>query len=99
MKQHVVAIGDDEPVLVMEIIGDPFDESEEAFAPWRDVCAMLDVIWGPETLRSGVVPLVEKRLEGLQHESLVLFLDCLRHSILLRFTLPVCPFRKAHGSW
>src|SRR5438132_370764 len=75
-------------VRVMEIVGDPLDESEEAFAPWRDVCAMLDVIWGPETLRSGVVPLVEKRVESLQHESLVLFLDCLRHLILLRFTLP-----------
>jgi hypothetical protein len=57
----------------MEIVGDPLDKSEEAFAPWRDVCAMLDVIWGPETLRSGVVPLVEKSFERLQHERLVLF--------------------------
>ena len=56
--------------------------------PASNVRTVLNVVRRPETLRSGVVPLVEKRVESLQHESLVLFLDCLRHLILLRFTLP-----------
>jgi hypothetical protein len=61
---------------------------EKSLASGRNVRTVLNVVRRPETLRSGVVPLVEKRVESLQHESLVLFLDCLRHLILLRFTLP-----------
>src|SRR2546430_7782171 len=70
----------------MEAVGCALDQREEALASGRNVRAVLNVVRRPETLRSGVVPLVEKRFEGLQHESLILFLDCLRHFILLRHT-------------
>src|SRR6202171_5232651 len=71
----------------MEAVGCALDQREEALASRRNVRAVLNVVRRPETLRSGVVPLVEKRFESLQHESLILFLDCLRHFILLRSTL------------
>src|ERR1700694_3028900 len=69
----------------MEAVGCALDQREEALASRRNVRAVLNVVRRPETLRSCVVPLVEKRFEGLQHESLILFLDCLRHFILLRY--------------
>src|SRR5258706_14496316 len=68
----------------MEAVGCALDQREEALASRRNVRAMLNVVRRPETLRSGTVPLVEKCFESLQHESLILFLDCLRHFILLR---------------
>src|SRR5258707_9892261 len=71
----------------MEAVGCALDQREEALASRRNVRAMLNVVRRPETLRSGIVPLVEKCFESLQHESLILFLDCLRHFILLRHTL------------
>src|ERR1700730_6074504 len=72
----------------MEAVGCPLDQREEALASRRNVRAMLNVVRRPETLRSGIVPLVEKCFESLQHESLIPFLDCLRHFILLRHTPP-----------
>src|SRR5258708_21949105 len=68
----------------MEAVGCTLDQREEALASRRNVRAVLNVVRRPETLRSGVVPLVEKRFESLQHEGLIFFLDCLRHFILLR---------------
>src|SRR5258707_15519859 len=75
----------------MEAVGCALDQREEALASRRNVRAMLNVVRRPETIRSDVVPLVEKRFESLQHESLILFLDCLRHFILLLYT------RSKHG--
>src|SRR6202022_1871073 len=91
VEQHVVSVGDGKPVLVVEAARCALDQREEALASRRNVRAVLDVIRRPETLRSGVVPLVEKRFESLQHESLILFLDCLRPFILLRYTLQTRP--------
>src|SRR6202043_309916 len=88
VEEHVVAIGYGKPVLVVQSFRGPFDQGEKSLASGRNVRTVLNVVRRPETLRSGVVPLVEKRVESLQHESLVLFLDCLGHLILLRFTLP-----------
>src|ERR1700688_3827276 len=70
----------------MEAVGHALDQREEALASRRNVRAVLNVARRPETLRSGVVLLVEKRFEGFQHEGLILFLDCLRHFIFLRYT-------------
>jgi hypothetical protein len=84
VEQDVIAIGDGEPVLVAEIFGDPLDQGEEPLASGRNVGGVLNVARRPETLCGRVVPLVEKGLEGLQHEGFVLFLDRLRHLILLR---------------
>src|ERR1700722_18623317 len=83
-EQHVVAIGDGEPVLVAEIFWNSLDQGEKPLASGRNVGGVLNVVRRPETLRGRVVPLVEKGFEGFQHEGLILFLDRLRHLILLR---------------
>ena len=82
VKQHVVAIGDDKPILVTEVIGETFDHVEESLASGGNVRTVLNVIRRSETLRGDVIPLVEKRFKGVQHESLILFLDRLRHFVL-----------------
>src|ERR1700722_15578428 len=86
VEQHVVAIGDAEPVLVAEIFWNSLDQGEKPLASGRNVGGVLNVVRRPETLCGRVVPLVEKGFEGFQHEGLILFLDRLRHLILLRQT-------------
>src|SRR6202048_1215060 len=92
VEQHVVSVGDGKPVLVMEAVGCALDQREEALASRRNVRAVLNVVRRPETLRSGIVPFVEKRFESLQHEGLILLLDCPRHFTLLlhSFRPPTC---------
>src|ERR1700737_3832913 len=84
---------DDVPVLGKSAFLEAHDihHNPLPLASRGNVRAVLNVVRRPETLRSGVVPLVEKRFESLQHESLILFLDCLRHFILLRYTLQTRP--------
>src|SRR5258706_8446853 len=67
----------------MEAVGCALDQREEALASGRNVRAMLNVVRRPETLRSGVVPLVKQGVKGLQHKGLILFLNCLHYFILL----------------
>jgi hypothetical protein len=43
---------------------------------------VLNVVRRSKALGSGVIPPVKERFEGLQHESLILFLYRLRHFIL-----------------
>src|ERR1700681_522955 len=95
VEQHVVSVGHGKPVLVMQATGYALDQSEEALTSRRNVRAVLNVVRRPEALRSGVVPLVEKRFESLQHEGLILFVDCPRHFILLRYTSQTRPCGKA----
>jgi hypothetical protein len=86
MRDHVVALGDDELVLVFQRVWRRADQVEQAVAAGRDVGAVLDIAIRPETLGGDVVALVKKGFESLQHEGPILFLDCLRHVILLRYT-------------
>jgi hypothetical protein len=64
VEQHVVAIGDGKPVLIVETFGEPFDQGEESLASGRNVRAVLNVVRRPETLRGGLVPLVNIGSKG-----------------------------------
>src|SRR5262249_46484043 len=74
-----IAVGHDHPGLVLERRGEAPDEGEQALAAGRDVGAVLDVARRPEPLGRRVVAPVEQRVEGLQHEGLVLLLCGLTH--------------------
>src|SRR3984893_15586666 len=68
MEEHVVAIGNGEPVLVVQSFRRPFYQGEKSLASGRNVCTVLNVVWRPETLRGGVVALVEKGFKGVQDD-------------------------------
>ena len=59
MEHDIVAVGDDQRVLVMQLFRRGLDEFEEPLAPWRDMSTVLDIGGRPETLGRGVVPLVK----------------------------------------
>src|ERR1700694_4371873 len=56
------------PVLIAQSFRGPFDQGEKSLASGRNVRAVLNVVRRPETLRGGVVPLVEKSFEGVQDD-------------------------------
>src|ERR1700738_1587457 len=68
MEEHVVAIGNGEPVLVVQSFRGPFYQGEKSLPPGRNVRTVLSVVRRPETLRGGVVALVEKGFEGVQND-------------------------------
>src|SRR2546430_12869686 len=76
---HVVALGDDQLVLVFQRSGQRADQVEQSIAAGRNVGAVLEVAFRPEPLGGVVVPLVEQRVEGLEDERLVLFRCGLGH--------------------
>src|SRR6202022_424970 len=55
-------------VLVAQSFRGPFDQGQKALASGRNVRTVLNVVRRPETLRGGVVPLVEKSFEGVQDD-------------------------------
>src|ERR1700676_3867295 len=55
-------------VLVAQSFRSPFDQGEKSLASGRNVRTVLNVVRRPETLRGGVVALVEKGLEGVQDD-------------------------------
>src|SRR6202035_2508916 len=67
VEEHIVASGKGKPVLVVQSFRGLFDQGEKPLASGRNVRTVLNVVRRPETLRSGVVPLVEKRVESLAH--------------------------------
>src|SRR5262249_32433207 len=73
VRDHVVSLGDDQMVFVAERVGEAANKIEQAIAAWRDMGAMLDVALRPEALCGNIVALIEKRVEGFEHEGLVLF--------------------------
>src|SRR5260370_17419180 len=52
----------------MQSFRGPFDQGEKSLASGRNVRTVLNVVRRPETLRGGVVPLVEKGFEGVQDD-------------------------------
>src|ERR1700747_1082767 len=76
MEEHIVAIGNGKPVLVAQSFRCPFDQGEKSLASGRNVRTVLNVVRRPETLRGGVVPLVEKGLEGGQNNLHFVGHDC-----------------------
>ena len=55
---HVVALGDDQLVLVFQRDGQRADQVEQSIAAGRNVGAVLEVAFRPEPLGGVVVPLV-----------------------------------------
>jgi hypothetical protein len=72
MRDHVVALGDNELVFVFQRVGQRADQVEKPVSAGRDVGAVLDVAVRPETLGGVAVALVEQRVEGFENECLSL---------------------------
>jgi hypothetical protein len=92
VEQHVIAVGDDEPVLVTEGVGGRLDELEEAFAARRDMRAMLDVGRRPVALGGDVVPFVESVSKASKTNALfccsVVLMACLLSRSLISIIAP-----------
>ena len=73
MGDHVVPFGQDHVIFVAECIGKAANKVEQAIAARRNMGAVLDVAFRPEALRGSGVAFVEQRVEGFEHECLVLF--------------------------
>src|SRR5580692_9416982 len=63
MRYDVIAIGDDELVLIVQRLRRRADELEQTFATWCYVGAVLNVVRRPEAFRRCIVALVEQCLE------------------------------------
>src|SRR6266702_4439530 len=72
MGDHVIPFGEDHMVFVAERFGKVANEIEQAVAAWRNMGAVLNIVGRPEGRCLFVVTLVEKRLEGLENDRLVL---------------------------
>ena len=70
VRDHVIALCDDELVLVFQRAGQGADQVEQTIAARRDMGAVLDVAIRPETLGGVVVAPVEQRVEGFENERL-----------------------------
>src|SRR5271156_1144499 len=79
MRDDIVALCDDELVFISQRIWRRADKSEQPFASWRNVRAVLDVLRRPEAFCCCVVAFVEERIEGFENDRLVLFGYCLWH--------------------
>src|ERR1700749_5143236 len=72
VEHDIIAIGPDQRIFVLQLLWRSFYELEQTIAARSDVSAVLKIGGGPETLGRGVIPLVEERVERLQHERFVL---------------------------
>ena len=68
----MIAIGHDQRIFVAQLLRRSSYELEQTIAARRNVSAVLNIGGRPETLGGGVIPLVEERVERLQHERFVL---------------------------
>jgi hypothetical protein len=73
MGDDGVPFSDDHVIFVAERAGKATNKIEQAVAAGRNMGAVLDVAFRPEALRRGIVAFVELRVEGFDHERLVLF--------------------------
>src|SRR4029453_4524422 len=90
MYNHELLVGENDAVLVSQGRGSPPDKFEEPVAAGRDMRAMLDVLGGPVSRRSLVVPLVEEGIEGFEHKRLVRLFKGVRHLVCSVLVDP-CP--------
>src|ERR671919_2815556 len=106
-EEDHVALGHDQLRLIGELGWQRLDEPEEAIAPGRDVCTVLDVPLSPESLGCGVVPLVEQGVERLAHDGLVSLIYAVSHrrpsclvepKLLTSWTLDRCPIALGRSS-
>jgi hypothetical protein len=73
VPNHIVSLGEDDVIFVLQGVRQHLDQAEQAVAARRNVGAVLNIAVRPETLRCGIVTLVEQRVKGLEYERLVLF--------------------------
>src|SRR5882762_9283167 len=66
VNYHEITLGHDYSRLILQRGWNAFDEIKKAVATRLNMCAMLNVIGRPVTLRRCVVTLVEQRGESLQ---------------------------------
>jgi hypothetical protein len=59
------------------------DKSEQPFASWRNVRAVLNVFRRPEAFRGRIIAFVEERVKRFENDRLILFGCCLWHVQLL----------------
>ncbi len=78
VDDDVIALRQDEAVLVAQAVGKATDKPEQPFPTGFDVRAVLDVFVGPEARCRVVVTFVEQRVE-CEHEGLVLLRRGLDH--------------------
>ena len=83
MRNDIVSFRDDELVFIAQGIWRRADKSEQPFASWRNMRAVLNVLRRPEALCCGVVAFIEESIEGFENNRLVLFWCCLWHVQLL----------------
>src|SRR5579863_163555 len=81
MRDDIVPFRGDDVILVSKCAGQCSDEIEQAFTAWGDMGAVLDILVGPETLGGHIIPLVEQRVESLQHDRFVLFRRGFGHAV------------------
>src|ERR671919_661113 len=94
-EEDHVAVGHDQLRLIGELGWQRLDEPEQAIAPRRDVCTVLDVLLSPESLGCGVVPLVEQGVERLAHDGLVPLICAVSHRTLLPSCTDLVDWRVA----
>lgn len=79
MREHKIALSDDDLVFVFQRVGQRADQAEQAVAAGRETGAVLHIAIRPETLGGVVVALVEGRIEGFENKRLILLRGGLGH--------------------
>ncbi len=83
VDDYVVALGDDELMLVTQRVGCVADQIEQSIATRFDVRAVLNVVRRPILLRGRVVALVKQCVEGLENQRFVFLLYRLTNNCFL----------------
>jgi hypothetical protein len=79
VHDHQIPFGHDGSVFVSQGRRRALDQIEEAFAPWRDMRAVLNVFRRPVPFGGLVVSFVEERIERLKDQRFVCLFDRLWH--------------------
>ena len=66
VDDDVIALREDQAMLITEAIWKTAYKLEQPFATWFDMCAMLDILIRPEAVRRIIVALVEQRVERFE---------------------------------
>src|SRR5258705_6799795 len=93
VHDHKVSLSHDHSRLVLQRWRDAFDQIEQTFTTRRDMSAVLDVVRGPESLRCCILAFVEKGVESLKDQCLVLLLEFSGH-----FLFPPVHWNKSASS-
>ena len=68
VANNVVPLGEDQVIFVAQRLGQAPNKAEQTIAARRDVSTVLNVTFGPESLRGSIVAFVEQRVEGFENE-------------------------------